>query len=77
MLIGVREFADNSVRVYMRPEVDSLEYWTTYHRLMQSIKEAFDANGIDIPFPHRVLVLEKAEDAPPLAGVLPEQGKAE
>lgn len=44
---------------------------------MQSIKEAFDANGIDIPFPHRVLVLEKAEDAPPLAGVLPEQGKAE
>lgn len=76
MLIGVREFADNSVRVYMRPEVDSLEYWPTYHRLMQSIKEAFDANGIDIPFPHRVLILEKAQDAPPLAGVSPEQNNA-
>lgn len=77
MLIGVREFADNSVRVYMRPEVDASEYWPTYHRLMQSIKEAFDANGIDIPFPHRVLILEKAQDAPPLAGGSPEQSKAE
>lgn len=68
MVIGVREFAENSIRIYLRPEVRAQEYWNIYHDLMKLIKNNFDAAGISIPFPQRVLHLENAAAAPPLSG---------
>lgn len=69
MVIGVREFGDNSIRIYLRPEVRAQEYWDVYQNLMKLIKNNFDAAGISIPFPQRVLHLESTAAAPPLAGV--------
>lgn len=46
---------DFTVRVWTRTE----DYWVVYFDLMESVKEAFDANGIEIPYPHRVNIVKK------------------
>lgn len=43
---------DFSVRVHCRVE----DYWAVKERVMQACKEACDAEGIDIPYPHRVII---------------------
>ncbi|MRE70622.1 mechanosensitive ion channel protein MscS, partial [Escherichia coli] len=31
--------------------VPNIEYWNTYYDLLENIKEALDANHIDLPYP--------------------------
>lgn len=64
MPIGVREFGDNSIRIYARPEIKAADYWDVYYRLMVKIKNMFDAEGIDIPYPQRVLHVKQETVAP-------------
>lgn len=42
--------AGNGVKVTLRAWVKSTDYWDCYFDLLQRINEAFDANGIVIPF---------------------------
>ena len=49
--IRVSELADSWVNFIVRPWAKTLDYWTVYWDLQRSIKEAFDNNGISIPFP--------------------------
>ncbi len=66
MPLGVREFADNSIRIYARPEVESDKYWASYYRVMIGIKKLFDENGINIPYPQRVLhIINSLDEEPP------------
>lgn len=62
-VVAVSELADSSVNLVVRPWVKKEDYWSVRFDLMRKIKEAFDANGIEIPFPQRVVhvVNEKAE----------------
>ncbi|MBN2059583.1 MAG: mechanosensitive ion channel [Deltaproteobacteria bacterium] len=53
--VAVSELADSSVNFVVRPWVKKEDYWTVKFDLTRSIKEAFDANGIEIPFPQRVV----------------------
>jgi len=53
--IAVSELADSSVNFVIRPWVKSSEYWPVKFDMTRKIKEAFDANGIEIPFPQRVV----------------------
>ena len=53
--IAVSELGDSSVNFVVRPWVATADYWTTRFDLTRKIKEAFDANGIEIPFPQRVV----------------------
>lgn len=53
--VAVAELADSSVNLVVRPWVKTADYWTVRFDLTQQIKEAFDANGIEIPFPQRVV----------------------
>jgi small conductance mechanosensitive channel len=53
--IAVSELADSSVNFVVRPWVKKEDYWTVKFDLTRKIKEAFDANGIEIPFPQRVV----------------------
>lgn len=55
--IRVNELGDNSVNFVVRPWANTVDYWDVYWDLMQSIKERFDAAGINIPFPQRDLHL--------------------
>jgi small conductance mechanosensitive channel len=58
--IGVSELADSSVNIIFRPWVKSSDYWAVYLDMHKTVKETFDANGIEIPFPQTVVHLEKS-----------------
>ncbi len=58
-LVAVAELADCSVNFVVRPWVKAADYWGTRFELHQRIKEALDANGIEIPFPQRVVTMVK------------------
>jgi len=51
--IAMGELADSSVNFVVRPWANAGDYWDVYFALTESIKKAFDANGISIPFPQR------------------------
>ncbi|OMP31606.1 mechanosensitive ion channel family protein [Mangrovimonas sp. DI 80] len=52
--VTVLELADSSVNFAVRPWCKTDDYWTVYFDIMESTKEALDAAGIEIPYPHSV-----------------------
>ena len=52
--VNVSELADSSVNFAVRPAVKSEDYWEVYFATLEKAKEALDAAGIEIPYPHRV-----------------------
>ena len=50
---------DSAVQVTLQAWVKSGDWWQTQADLMQAGKEALDAAGIEIPFPHQVEVPAK------------------
>ncbi|ENM5762050.1 small-conductance mechanosensitive channel MscS [Vibrio mimicus] len=59
MTIGVLTLADSSINFVVRPWCKTSDYWAVYFDSMQAIKEALDANGIEIPFPQVDVHLNK------------------
>ncbi|MEI8657460.1 MULTISPECIES: small-conductance mechanosensitive channel MscS [Gammaproteobacteria] len=59
--IGVLALADSSVNFVVRPWCKTEDYWGVYFDSMQAIKEALDANGIEIPFPQMDVHLNKVD----------------
>ncbi|MEO1008215.1 MAG: mechanosensitive ion channel family protein [Planctomycetota bacterium] len=55
--IRVNSLGDNSVNIVCRPWCRTSDYWDVYWDLMQSVKQAFDKEGVSIPFPQRDLHL--------------------
>lgn len=53
--IAVLELADSSVNFVVRPWVKAADYWSVYFGTTENIKKALDKNGIEIPFPQRVV----------------------
>jgi small conductance mechanosensitive channel len=53
--IAVSELADSSVNFVVRPWVKQEDYWDVKFGLNRQVKEAFDSQGIEIPFPQRVV----------------------
>jgi small conductance mechanosensitive channel len=51
--IAMLELADSSVNFVVRPWVNASDYWGVYMSATEKIKKAFDANGINIPYPQR------------------------
>jgi small conductance mechanosensitive channel len=60
--VAVSELADSSVNLVFRPWVRKEDYWDVRFDLIRKIKESFDRNGIEIPFPQSVVhhISEKA-----------------
>lgn len=59
--VAVNEMADSSVNFVVRPWCKTADYWDVYFAINKAIKEAYDANGISIPFPQMDLHMEKSE----------------
>lgn len=59
--IAVSELADSSVNFVVRPWVRKENYWPVKFDLTRRIKEAFDQNGIEIPFPQHVVHLTRPQ----------------
>lgn len=69
-VICVGELADSSVNILCRPWSRTEDYWTLYWDMQQLVKERFDAEGISIPFPQRMVHVERSTpvlDAPEIA----------
>ncbi|MEW6544563.1 MAG: mechanosensitive ion channel family protein [Nitrospirota bacterium] len=60
-ILGVDEFGDSAVVIKARLKTRPIEQWTVGREYRRRLKKAFDAQGIEIPFPHRSLLLAEAE----------------
>ena len=58
-MVVVTELADSSVNLAVRYWTTSETFWPTKFKMIENIKAAFDREGIEIPFPHRVMVTQK------------------
>ena len=54
--VRVTNLGESSVDLTARLWCDNAEYWDLKFTLTQQIKEALDAKGISIPYPHRMMV---------------------
>ena len=59
-VVGVEDFSDSAVTLRARIKTKPLEQWTIGRKYRRRIKKAFDAQGIEIPFPHRTLYMGEA-----------------
>ena len=59
-ILGVSEFGDSAVVIKIRIKTRPLKQWMIGRELRRRIKKAFDAEGIEIPFPHMSLYFGEA-----------------
>ena len=52
-------YGDSSIEYVLRFWVKSEDYWTVTHSVNRKIKEAFDARGIEMTYPHLNVHLDK------------------
>lgn len=58
--VNVSELADSSVNFAVRPWSTVADYWDVYFGITEQCKEALDAAGIEIPYPHQVEIHKNA-----------------
>ncbi len=59
-IVGVDNFADSAVVIRIRIKTRPLEQWNVGREYRRRLKQAFDARGIEIPFPHHTLYMGEA-----------------
>jgi len=59
-LVEVCALADSSVNFAVRPSVQASDYWAVYFETLELAKEALDAAGIEIPYPHAVEIQKES-----------------
>jgi len=62
-IFGVDEFTDSAVNIKARLKTIPLQQWTVGREYRRRLKKAFDAEKIEIPFPHRTLYMGEASPA--------------
>ena len=67
-IVGVEKWADSAVILRCRFKVAPIEQWTVRRQYLRRLKLAFDAAGIEIPFPHLTVYPGQLKDgsSPPL-----------
>lgn len=58
-MVVVTELADSSVNLSIRYWTTTETFWPTKFKMIENVKATFDREGIEIPFPHRVMVTQK------------------
>lgn len=59
-IFGVDNFGESEVTIKARLKTLPIEQWTVGREYRRRLKKAFDAQGIEIPFPHRSLYMGDA-----------------
>ncbi len=62
MVLGVTKFGDSDVVLSSIAKVKPMSQWAVERLMRQRFKEAFDKEGIEIPYPRRVLINEKIDE---------------
>lgn len=74
---GVTGLLDSAVQITLHAWVKSEDWWQTQADLMQGGKEAIDAAGIEIPFPHQVEVPAKGATFAHVVAVAADEAKGD
>jgi small-conductance mechanosensitive channel len=59
-IFGVDNFGESEVTIKARLKTQPIEQWNVGREYRRRLKKAFDAQGIEIPFPHRSLYVGEA-----------------
>jgi small conductance mechanosensitive channel len=59
-IFGVDSFGDSGVTIKGRLRTKPVRQWDVGRQFLRRVKQAFDAEGIEIPFPHRTLYFGEA-----------------
>ncbi|EFV79202.1 hypothetical protein HMPREF1013_00520 [Bacillus sp. 2_A_57_CT2] len=59
-VIGVQTLGSSDVVLRIIAKTENMEQWAVERQLRKALKEALEANGIEIPFPHQVLIQKHA-----------------
>ncbi|WP_420431098.1 mechanosensitive ion channel family protein [Hyphobacterium sp.] len=57
--LGVISHGASSIDIVTRAWTNTADYWGVYFDAMKGIKQAFDKNDIEIPYPHEVQIQKK------------------
>ena len=61
-LVGVERWADSAVMLRCRLKVVGIEQWNVRREFLRRLKKAYDARGIEIPFPHVTVYAGQPKD---------------
>jgi small-conductance mechanosensitive channel len=61
-LAGVDNWADSAVVIRLRFKVAPIQQWGVRREFLRRLKRAFDAHGIEIPFPHLTIYAGQLKD---------------
>jgi small conductance mechanosensitive channel len=61
-IVGVERWGDSAVILRLRFMVRPLEQWSVRREYLRRLKNRFDAEGIEIPFPHLTVYAGAAKD---------------
>jgi small conductance mechanosensitive channel len=78
-ILGVDRFADSAVIIKARIKTKPIRQWEVGRNFNWRLKEAFDAAGIEIPFPQRTMHIvqpKKGREGTPLPDARPAAGEA-
>lgn len=73
-MAGVENLADSAVVIRARFRCVALEQWGVRREYLRRLKHAFDAEGIEIPFPHLTVYAGEPKSGKAPAFVLEQQG---
>jgi small-conductance mechanosensitive channel len=61
-ILGVDAFADSQVTIKVMFKTKPIKQWMVAREFRRRVKKAFDAEGIEIPFPHMTVYMGEAEN---------------
>ena len=68
---GVQSLGESGIFIRVRAKTRPSVQWRTERELRLRIKEALDAAGIEMPFPHRTLTVRRDESDQEMKGAIP------
>jgi small conductance mechanosensitive channel len=74
-IAGVEQLSDYAIVIRCRIKVLPLEQWTIKREFLKRVKERFGREGIEIPYPHQTLVLQRARRGDGRRGTGPSAGR--
>jgi small conductance mechanosensitive channel len=74
---GVENFGSDAIAIRLAVKVEPGEQWATSREIRRRLKDAFDEQGIEIPFPQRTIWVHNVTDEPESVGAVATPPEAE
>ena len=57
--IRVSEYGESGINYVVKVWCLTSDYWEVYYDLLEKVKESFDRNGVEMPYNHVVIQMER------------------